>query len=92
MFLTMLLNVLATQFLSILQIITTNNAGHFNTKALQNLGKKNISTKHSSGLGLFLTMQILESFNGNLIINNLNNFVEVKIIIPFSINKYHTSI
>lgn len=61
-------------------VITTNNAGHFNTKALQNLGKKNISTKHSSGLGLFLTMQILESFNGNLIINNLNNFVEVKII------------
>ena len=64
-------------------IITTTNAGHFNTKALQNLGKKNISTKNSSGLGLFLTMQILESFNGNLIINNLNDFVEVKLIIPF---------
>ncbi len=63
-------------------IITTTNAGHFNAKALQNLGKKNISTKNSSGLGLFLTMQILESFHGNLIINNLNNFVEVKIIIP----------
>ena len=56
----------------------------FDEKILKNLGKPNLSTKKSSGLGLYLTIKTLEKINGNLIIKNIKDFgAQVEILIPF---------
>ena len=56
----------------------------FDEKVLKNLGKPNLSTKKSSGLGLYLTIKTLEKINGNLTVKNIKNFgTQVEISIPF---------
>lgn len=56
----------------------------FDEKILKNLGKPNLSTKKSSGLGLYLTIKTLEKIKGNLIVKNLKNYgTQVEILIPF---------
>ena len=56
----------------------------FDEKILKNLGKPNLSTKKSSGFGLYLTIKTLEKINGNLIVKNIkNNGAQVEILIPF---------
>ena len=56
----------------------------FDEKILKNLGKPNLSTKKSSGLGLYLTINTLEKIKGNLIVQNLKNHgAQVEILIPF---------
>ena len=62
----------------------------FDEKVLKNLGKPNFSTKKSSGLGLYLTIQTLEKINGNLIVKNIKNIgAQVEIVIPF---KYYENL
>jgi two-component system sensor histidine kinase RegB len=54
----------------------------FSNKILQEIGKINLSTKSSSGLGLFLAINSLKNFGGELKIQNLKKFgakVEIKI-------------
>ena len=56
----------------------------FDEKVLKNLGKPNLSTKKSSGFGLYLTIKTLEKINGNLIVKNIKNIgTQVEILIPF---------
>jgi two-component system sensor histidine kinase RegB len=56
----------------------------FDEKVLKNLGKPNLSTKKSSGFGLYLTIKTLEKINGNLIVKNIKNHgAQVEILIPF---------
>jgi two-component system sensor histidine kinase RegB len=66
----------------IIKIIDDGNG--FDEKILKNLGKPNLSTKKSAGLGLFLTIETLEKINGNLIVKNIKNIgTQVEILIPF---------
>jgi two-component system sensor histidine kinase RegB len=56
----------------------------FDEKVFKNLGKPNLSTKKSSGFGLYLTIKTLEKINGNLIVKNIKNHgAQVEILIPF---------
>lgn len=45
----------------------------FEQKILDKIGRLNFSTKGSSGIGIFLAINILENFNATLSINNLKN-------------------
>jgi len=55
----------------------------FDNKIIKQIGKPNITTKNSSGLGLFLTINTLSRFGGDLKINNLSiGGAEVLITIP----------
>jgi two-component system sensor histidine kinase RegB len=53
-------------------IINIEDRGNgFDQKILSKIGQPNLSTKGSSGIGIFLALNILESFNANLKIENL---------------------
>lgn len=55
-------------------IINIEDQGNgFKRETLDQIGKPNLSTKGSSGIGIFLAINILQNFNANLKINNLKN-------------------
>ena len=55
----------------------------FDEKILQEIGKANITTKNSNGLGLFLAISSLRRFDGTLQIKNLaEKGAKVEIKIP----------
>ena len=63
-------------------VISVEDKGEgFKKEVLKNLGKPNLSTKNSSGLGLFLAMNSLPRINGKLEIKNTKHGALVKIII-----------
>ena len=65
----------------IISIEVEDRGGGFEKKILENLGKTNLSTKNSSGLGLFLAFNSLPRINGKLEIKNINQGALAKIII-----------
>lgn len=55
----------------------------FDNQIIKEIGKANLTTKNSSGLGLFLALNALHKVDGKLEINNLTNKgAKVTIIIP----------
>ncbi|MBM3589751.1 MAG: HAMP domain-containing histidine kinase [Alphaproteobacteria bacterium] len=57
----------------------------FEKRILKKLGQKNISTKNSNGLGIYLTINTLEKIGGNFIALNLKDKGSMaKIIIPIN--------
>lgn len=63
-------------------IITILDQGEgFSGEVLKNLGKSNLSTKNSSGIGLFLAINSIKRIGGKLEAVNLANGAQVKITI-----------
>ncbi len=62
-----------------ISIIVKDRGRGFDKKVLKNLGKPDLSTKNSSGLGLFLAINSLAEINGKLTARNTNNGAEVEI-------------
>ena len=54
----------------------------FNKEILKQIGKPNLTTKNSSGLGLFLALNTLDRIGGKLEIKNLTDGAKVVAIIP----------
>jgi two-component system sensor histidine kinase RegB len=54
----------------------------FNDEVLREIGKPNLTTKNSSGLGLFLALNALDRISGKLEIKNLTNGAKVVVTIP----------
>jgi len=54
----------------------------FDPEILKAIGTPNLTTKNSSGLGLFLALNTLDRIGGNLEIKNLTNGTKVTITIP----------
>jgi two-component system, sensor histidine kinase RegB len=54
----------------------------FDSEILKELGSPNLSKKNSSGLGLFLAINVLNRLNGRLEIKNLELGSRVIITIP----------
>jgi two-component system sensor histidine kinase RegB len=52
-------------------ILVEDKGSGFDEQVIKNLGQLNFSTKNSTGLGLFLAINILERFGGKLKIKNL---------------------
>lgn len=64
-------------------IVSIEDRGQgFNSKVLQEIGKPNLTTKNSSGLGLFLALNIFDRIGGNLEIKNLEKGAKVLVKIP----------
>lgn len=64
------------------KIKVQNEGESFDKKILKQIGKPNISTKNSSGMGLFLALQAIERVGGKLKITNLENGAKIEIAIP----------
>ncbi len=64
-----------------LEIIVQDKGGGFDEEILKNLGKASLSTKNSSGLGLFLASNNIARINGKLDIKNIDKGALVKITI-----------
>lgn len=59
-------------------IITVKDDGKgFDKKVLKQLGKVNITTKNSTGVGLFLSINILTRFNAKIKVSNLTKSKEI---------------
>lgn len=54
----------------------------FDPEVLKQIGKPNLTTKNSSGLGLFLALNTLHRIDGNLKISNLEQGAKVVVTIP----------
>jgi two-component system, sensor histidine kinase RegB len=65
-------------------VVISDRGKGFDDKVLREVGKPNLSTKNSSGLGLFLAINILARIGGRLEISNLTNGggSQVKVTIP----------
>lgn len=63
-------------------IIVQDRGKGFDKKILKEIGKPNLSTKNSSGLGLFLALNSLHRVAGSLKITNLSKGAQVVITIP----------
>lgn len=65
-----------------LTILVKDHGKGFAKNILQNIGTPNLSTKNSSGLGLFLAINTVERMGGKLSIKNQTQGAEVEIKIP----------
>lgn len=65
-----------------LEISIVDNGKGFSQEVLKLLGQPNLSTKNSSGMGLFLALNIFKRIGGNLKIFNLENGAKVEITLP----------
>lgn len=63
-------------------IIVEDKGKGFDLDILKSIGQVNLSTKNSSGLGLFLALNALNRVDGNLNIENLTIGAKVSVTIP----------
>ncbi len=64
-------------------IVKVQDQGNgFDKEILNRIGEANLSTKNSSGMGIFLAINALEKINGRLEFSNMTKGAEAKITIP----------
>lgn len=65
-----------------LKVAIEDHGPGFRPEVLKEIGKPNLTTKNSSGLGLFLALNSLHRVGGDLKISNLANGAKVEVMIP----------